>query len=95
VVSAAALVGVLGVAAGAAKVSFDSILQRDISEGARGWAFARFEAVLQFAWVVGGTIPVVLSIPGAAGVVAVGILANVIGLVYVIGRLRARTMALP
>jgi hypothetical protein len=95
VVSAAVLVGVFGVAAGAAKVSFDSILQRDVSAGARGWAFARFEAVLQFAWVVGGTIPVVLTIPGAAGVIAVGILANVIGLVYVIGRHRARTMALP
>ena len=95
VVSAAVLVGVFGVAAGAAKVSFDSILQRDISEGARGWAFARFEAVLQFAWVLGATIPVVLTIPGAAGVVAVGILANFIGLVYVVGRLRARTVALP
>ena len=93
--TAAALVGVFGVAAGATKVSFDSILQRDISEGARGWAFARFEAVLQFAWVVGGTIPVLLSIPGAAGVVAVGILANVMGLIYVIGRHRARSVALP
>ena len=93
--TAAALVGVFGVAAGAAKVSFDSILQRDISEGARGWAFARFEAVLQFAWVVGGTIPVILSIPGAAGVVAVGVLANVMGLIYVIGRHRARSLALP
>jgi len=94
-VTAAALVGIFGVAAGAAKLSFDSIVQRDISEGARGWAFARFEAVLQFAWVVGGTIPVLVSIPAAAGVIGVGVLANALGLVYVFGRHRARAAALP
>jgi hypothetical protein len=52
----------LGVAVGAAagRLGFDSLLQRDGPDAARGRAFARFETRFQLAWVLGalcGIIP--------------------------------------
>ena len=52
----------LGVAlcSASGRLGFDSLLQRDGREAARGRAFARFETRFQFAWVVGalfGLIP--------------------------------------
>jgi MFS family permease len=94
-ISAAVLVFAFGVTAGATKVAFDSIVQRETPEGARGWAFARFEAGLQFAWVIGAIIPIVPSIPAGPGVFAAGVAANVLALVYVIGRHRLRSRMRP
>jgi hypothetical protein len=90
-VTAGVLVFAFGVAAGAAKVAFDSIVQRETPEGARGWAFARFEAGLQFAWVIGALIPILPSIPAGSGVFAVGIAANLLALIYIAGRHRLRS----
>ncbi|MDQ4058428.1 MAG: hypothetical protein M3124_04820 [Actinomycetota bacterium] len=84
--TASALVFSFGIASGASKVAFDSIVQRDTPEGARGWAFARFEAVLQLSWVAGAFVPVILSIPADTGVAAAGVLATAAALVYVLGR---------
>jgi hypothetical protein len=86
VVSAGVLVAVFGIASGAAKVAFDSIVQRETPPGARGWAFARFESILQLAWVLGALIPLGPAIPSGAGVVVVGAVANLVALVYVLGR---------
>lgn len=94
-VSAGALVFAYGVTAGATKVAFDSIVQRETPEGARGWAFARFEAGLQFAWVIGAIIPIVPSIPAGPGVFAAGVAANLLALVYVVGRHRLRSRMRP
>lgn len=94
-VSAAVLVLVFGLASGAAKLAFDSIVQRDVPEGARGWAFARFESTLQLAWVAGALLPLVVPIPAGAGVTGAGIVANLVALVYVIGRERIRRRTLP
>lgn len=88
VLTAGLFVFVFGVATGAAKLAFDSIVQREIPEGGRGWAFARFESVLQLAWVAGGLVPLLIAIPGGAGVVIVGIAANALGIVFVLGRSR-------
>jgi hypothetical protein len=85
-VTASVLVFVFGVASGSAKVAFDSIVQRETPEGARGWAFARFESLLQLAWVVGAGIPLLLAIPGGIGALAVGAAANVAAMYYVVGR---------
>ncbi len=88
VVTAAILVGVFGIASGAAKVAFDSIVQRETPAAARGWAFARLESVLQLAWVIGALIPLGPPIPSGAGVVVVGAAANTVALVFVLGRRR-------
>jgi hypothetical protein len=54
---------VFAVALGAniARQSFDSVLQRDAPEAARGRAFARFETLFQLIWVVGALLAVVLQ----------------------------------
>lgn len=85
-IAAGLLVFVFSVASGAAKVAFDSIVQRELPEGARGWAFARFESTLQLAWVAGAAAPLLLPIPGGPGVFAAGITANVLGILYIAGR---------
>jgi hypothetical protein len=57
----AVLAGTVGFAAAAAKVAFDSIVQRDAPDAARGQAFAGFETRFQLMWVIGAAIPVVLT----------------------------------
>jgi hypothetical protein len=84
--SAAVLVFVFGVASGVAKVAFDSIIQNELPEGARGWAFARSESVLQLAWVGGGIAPLLIPIPSGPGVFAAGVTAQVLAIIYVAGR---------
>jgi hypothetical protein len=86
IVWAGVLVAVFGIASGAAKVAFDSIIQRETPPGARGWVFARLESVLQIAWVVGALIPLGPAISSGGGVVAAGVVANLIALIYVLGR---------
>ena len=90
-VMAGILVFVFGVASGASKVAFDAIVQRETPEGGRGWAFARYESLLQLAWVGGSLIPLLIAISSGAGAVAVGVAANVVGIVFMIGRHRFRS----
>jgi hypothetical protein len=87
--TAAVLVFVFGVASGVAKVAFDSIIQTELPEGARGWAFARSESVLQLAWVGGAIAPLLVPIPAGPGVFATGVTAQLLALLYVAGRRRA------
>lgn len=65
---------VVGIAAGAARLAFDSLVQRDNPAEAQGRVFARFEAMFQLVWVVAGLAPVLGDIPLRVGcfVVAVG-----------------------
>ena len=92
--AAAVLVFVYGISSGAAKVAFDALIQKGTTEAGRGYAFARYESVLQLAWVLGGLIPLLLAIPSGPGVVAVGIVALVLVALYVAGRRRARKVHL-
>lgn len=87
-VSSGALVFAFGVASGSAKVAFDAIVQRETPAGGRGRAFARSESILQLAWVAGALVPLVFEIPGAGGMVAVGLLANLIAIAYTLARPR-------
>lgn len=84
----ASLVVAVGAAAG--RLAFDSMLQRDGPDAARGRAFAKFETRFQIAWVVGalfGIVPFTEQI-GLAALAAVLLLA---GLFYVTARRSART----
>ena len=92
-VTAGVLVFTFGVASGASKVAFDAIVQRETPEGGRGWAFARYESVLQLAWVAGALIPLLLAISASAGTIAVGVAANAVGILFMIGRHRSRSAA--
>lgn len=88
--NAGVLVFAFGVAGGTAKVAFDSIVQREMPEGARGWAFARFESLLQLAWVAGAAVPLALTVPSGPGVFTAGVVANLLGMIYVAGRKQTR-----
>jgi hypothetical protein len=94
-VTASLLVFAFGVTSGTAKVAFDSIVQREIPEAARGWAFARYESGLQFAWVLGALTPLLPSIPAGAGVFATGIAANLLAILFVFARHRVRSGVMP
>jgi hypothetical protein len=63
----AVLGGVVGLAAGAGKLAFDSIVQRDAPDAVRGRTFARFETRFQLVWVLGAALPVILPIPATTG----------------------------
>ncbi|MFI5047843.1 MAG: hypothetical protein ACHQIG_12325, partial [Acidimicrobiia bacterium] len=89
----------LAIGAAAGRLGFDSLLQRDGPEAARGRAFARFETRFQVTWVIGGMfglIPVAESI----GLVGLGGVLGFAAVSYV-GALRAaskrgmRTKLLP
>ena len=95
VVTAGALVFAFGIASGGAKVAFDSIVQREAPEAARGWAFARSEAYLQLAWVAGAFVPLLPSIPSGPGVFGAGVAANLLSILYVFGRHRVRSASMP
>jgi hypothetical protein len=88
---AVALVVLVGLGAGASKLAFDSIVQREIDEAGRGYAFARFESILQLAWVAGGFIAVAVPIPSAPGVAGAGTIALLLMALYVAGRSKSRT----
>jgi hypothetical protein len=63
----ALLAGAVGVAAGAGKLAFDSIVQRDAPDAIRGRTFARFETRFQLAWVIGAALPVAVRFPSSVG----------------------------
>jgi hypothetical protein len=63
----AVLAGVIGVAAAAGKLAFDSIVQRDAPDAVRGRTFARFETRFQLVWVLGAALPVIVTISAGTG----------------------------
>lgn len=83
----------LGITAGAAKLSFDSIVQRDAPDANRGRMFARFETRFQIYWVLGAFLPVVLPIPARLGELMVAVAAAFALASYVIGRRSVREQA--
>jgi hypothetical protein len=49
----------LALGAGSGRLGFDSLLQRDGPDAARGRAFAKFETRFQLVWVIGGCIAII------------------------------------
>jgi Major Facilitator Superfamily len=78
--AAALLAAMVGIAAGSAKLAFDSLVQREVPTASQGRAFARFEAVFQLVWVVGALVPVVISMSlGVGFVIATLVTAAAVG----------------
>jgi hypothetical protein len=69
--------------AAAGRLGFDSLLQRDGADAARGRAFARFETRFQLVWVAGATIAVAFPFGGRVGVFLVSLVMLGTGLTYV------------
>lgn len=80
----------VGVAASTGKLAFDSIVQRDAPDAARGRSFARFETRFQLLWVAGAFLPVVVPIPARVGFVVIAATAAFAGASYVVGQRATR-----
>jgi hypothetical protein len=89
--AAAALAGAAGLAWGTAKFAFDGLLQAKVAPDQRGSAFTRSETLFQLAWVVGGIIPVTLTINVQVGLALAGVIALTAQTVFVAGLLVERT----
>lgn len=81
----------IGMAGAVAKPSFDALVQRFVSESNQGRAFARFETRFQLMWVVGSFVPVVLSLPVAAGDLFMAVSAAAGAVVYMSSRRAVRS----
>lgn len=70
-----AVAAVVNFAAAIGRLAFESIVQRDAPEANQGRAFATFETRFQFAWAAAAFIAVALQLPGAIGLLVVGVVA--------------------
>jgi hypothetical protein len=86
----AILAGAVGLAASTGKLAFDSIVQRDAPDAARGRSFARFETRFQLLWVAGAFLPVVVPIPGRVGFLVIAATAGFAAVSYVLGQRATR-----
>lgn len=73
----------IATSAACGRVAFDSLLQRDGAEAARGRAFARFETRFQLVWVTGGVLAVLYPGGGRGGIFLVAVVLLFAGLSYV------------
>jgi hypothetical protein len=89
--SAAALSAVIALVSTAAKLAFDSLVQRDAPDANRGRSFARFEVRFQLVWVIGAMVPLLLlPIPVRIGYLAIAGTSGFALLSYVAGQRAAR-----
>ena len=93
--AAALISGVVGLSAGAGKLAFDSLVQRDAHESLHGRSFARFEAGFQLVWVIGALVPVLLHIPALPGYVIIAVTTGAAAVAYVVLRLRPLPESVP
>jgi hypothetical protein len=68
--------------AAAGRLAFDSLVQRDGADAARGRAFARFETRFQLVWVAGGVVAVAFPAGGRAGLFLAALVMLGSGLTY-------------
>lgn len=85
----------VGLAAGSAKLAFDSMVQRDVPSRARSRAFARFESGFQLTWAVGSLIAVLVPMSLSAGFVAIGTIGLLGAASFAGGSVKARRGTLP
>jgi MFS family permease len=73
----------IAAASSCGRLAFDSLLQRDGADVARGRAFARFETRFQLLWVIGGVFAVIFPSDGRWGIFLVALVLLFAGLSYV------------
>jgi hypothetical protein len=82
---------IVGTAASAARLGFESLVQRDVPAEIRGTTITRSETAFQLSWVLGAVIPVALPLPAGPGLLAVGSACALATGVYLFGRWRLRS----
>jgi MFS family permease len=90
-VATAGLAGLIaGTAASAARLGFESLVQRDVPAVIRGTTITRSETVFQLSWVLGAVIPVALPVPVDQGLLGIGSACVLAVVVYLVGLTRLR-----
>jgi hypothetical protein len=87
-----AAVGGLAMGAGiaAARLGFESIVQREVPPPARGTAITRAETTFQLAWVGGAVLPVAFPLPTTPSLLAAAVVCLAAATTYTVGLLRLR-----
>src|SRR6266516_4460242 len=80
----------MGAAVAAARLGFESLVQREVPSAARGTAITRAETTFQLAWVLGALPPVALPLPTTPALIGVGVVCVLAGLAYAAGLFRFR-----
>jgi len=73
---------IVAASAACGRLAFDSLVQRDASDAARGRAFARFETRFQLVWVAGGVLACIFPTNGRAGLFLVALVMLFAGFAY-------------
>jgi hypothetical protein len=86
----AAAAGGLAMGAGiaAARLGFESLVQREVPAAARGTAITRAETTFQLAWVAGAVLPVAFPLPTTPSLLAAAAVCLVAATTYTVGLLR-------
>jgi len=92
---AVVLAGGIGLAAGAGKLAFDSMVQRDVPSRLRARSFARFESGFQLSWAIGSLLAVLVPMTLSEGFIAVGIVGLLGAMAFAGGSVKARRGTLP
>jgi MFS family permease len=88
-VASAALAGLaMGGGVAAARLGFESLVQREVPPAGRGTAITRAETAFQLAWVGGAVVPVALPLPTGPSLVAAGLACLAAATAYAAGLLR-------
>jgi MFS family permease len=88
-VASAALAGLaMGGGVAAARLGFESLVQREVPTAGRGTAITRAETTFQLAWVGGAVVPVALALPTDPSLVAAGVACLAAATAYAAGLLR-------
>jgi hypothetical protein len=74
----------------AARLGFESLVQREVPAPARGTAITRAETTFQLAWVAGAVLPVAFPLPTTPSLLAAAAVCLVAATTYTVGLLRLR-----
>jgi hypothetical protein len=80
----------MGAGIAAARLGFESLVQREVPPPARGTAITRAETAFQLAWVAGAVLPVALPLPTDPSLLGAALACLVAATTYTVGLLRLR-----
>jgi predicted MFS family arabinose efflux permease len=94
---AAAAAGGLAMGAGiaAARLGFESLVQREVAPAARGTAITRAETTFQLAWVAGAVVPVAFPLPTTPALLVAAAVCLLAATTYTTGLLRLGRRRVP
>ena len=85
----------MGAGIAAARLGFESLVQREVPPPARGTAITRAETTFQLAWVAGAVLPVAFPLPTTPSLLAAAVVCLVAATTYTVGLLRLRRRRAP